>query len=168
MKENYLSIFAKNVDEIKDNGLYRNFIPIANKSDSYRAKVSSKDITLWSSQDFMAMGSNKEVQDTIYKSIDILGLGAGGSRNISGNTKAHELLEKTLSEWHKKESSLLFNSGYVANLSTLSTLNSIISGCIFISDENNHNSIIQGLKNTKKFIFKHNNMIDIRENIILY
>ena len=70
----------------------------------------------------------------------------------------------------KKESALLFNSGYLANQATLSTLGKKLPDCIFFSDEKNHASMIQGIKNSgaKKVIFKHNDLEDLERNLIKF
>ena len=85
-------------------------------------------------------------------------MGAGGTRNISGNSYFHVALERELADLHRKESSLVFSSCYVANDATLSTLGKMIPGCIVFSDAGNHNSMIVGIRHggSKKEIFRHN------------
>ena len=105
--------------------------------------------------------------DEMKKALDTCGAGSGGTRNISGTTHHHVLLEKELADLHKKESALLFTSGYISNEATLSTLASTLENCIVFSDELNHSSMIQGIRSSgaTKIIFKHNDVNDLREKI---
>ena len=93
------------------------------------------------------------------------GTGSSGTRNISGTTIYHKELETTLARWHKKEAALLFNGAYAANVTTLQTLARHIPGLIFISDERNHASIIEGMRGCKneKKIFRHNDTDHLEE-----
>ena len=77
--------------------------------------------------------------------ISMHGVGAGGTRNISGTSMFHATLEKSLADWHQKEAGLLFTSCYVANDTTLFTLGNLMPGCIIFSDKGNHASMIHGM-----------------------
>lgn len=97
--------------------------------------------------------------------MDKYGSGAGGTRNISGNSTLHEQLENTMAKLHQKESALLFTSCFVANDSTLFTLAKALPGCHIFSDAGNHASMIQGIKNSlaPKHIFRHNDPKHLEE-----
>lgn len=111
-----------------------------------------------SSNDYLGMSCHPEVKAAVRKALEENGAGAGGTRNISGNTLYHENLEKTLAKLHQKEGALVFTSCYVANDTTLFTLAKILPGCHIFSDAGNHASMIQGIRNSQapKHIFRHN------------
>lgn len=118
-----------------------------------------KGITVWCSNDYLGMSWHPKVQAAVVEAVYKHGVGAGGTRNISGNSPYHEELELELASLHQKEAALLFTSCYVANDSTLFTLAKMIPGCHVFSDAGNHASMIQGIRNSgvPKHLFHHNN-----------
>jgi len=160
---NYDKFFINALDVLKQEGRYRVFNDIKRISGKFPNAVyfsgdQEKKVVVWCSNDYLGMGQNKYVIEEMHKAIDIAGAGSGGTRNISGTTHYHVLLEQELADLHHKESALLFTSGYISNEASLSTLVSIMPNCIIFSDELNHASMIQGMRNSsaEKKIFKHN------------
>ncbi|KAG8262117.1 5-aminolevulinate synthase, nonspecific, mitochondrial [Homalodisca vitripennis] len=115
-------------------------------------------ITVWCANDYLGMSCHPVVKQAVRDAVEIYGAGAGGTRNISGNSILIEKLEQDLAELHQKEAALLFTSCFVANDSTLFTLAKALPGCHIFSDEGNHASMIQGIRNSRvpKHIFRHN------------
>jgi 5-aminolevulinate synthase len=113
------------------------------------------------------MGQHKVVLDAMHTALDHTGSGSGGTRNIGGTSHYHVALEHELATLHKKEKAVLFSSAYVANEWTLIALAKIIPNIEFISDSNNHNSIIVGIQHSraKKVIFKHNDLEDLEQKL---
>lgn len=124
-----------------------------------------RPITVWCSNDYLGMSCHPSVKAAVAEALERHGAGAGGTRNISGNTPYHERLEQTLAKLHQKSGALLFTSCYVANDTTLFTLAKALPGCHIFSDAGNHASMIQGIRNSQvpKHIFRHNDAAHLRE-----
>eukprot|EP01060_Flectonema_neradi_P035922 TRINITY_DN6739_c0_g1_i6.p1 TRINITY_DN6739_c0_g1~~TRINITY_DN6739_c0_g1_i6.p1 ORF type:complete len:533 (+),score=81.85 TRINITY_DN6739_c0_g1_i6:1018-2616(+) len=167
--EVYDSHFQEALNRIKVEGRYRVFTQIQRMATQFPRAVyhppegDKKEVTVWCSNDYLAMGQHPEVMEAMKKAVDEFGTGAGGTRNISGNTRAHCELESRLCKFHDKEASLVFTSGYVANEATLATLPAVLPHCVYISDEENHASMIKGIREAKcaKRIWKHNDLQDL-------
>ena len=165
-----LDKFQKALEAIKKEGKYRTFNNILRECGKYPSaiwysKYGVKKIINWCSNDYLGMGQHQFVIDAMKTALDAVGAGSGGTRNISGTTKYHVTLESELARLHKKESALIFTSAYVANLTTLETIPKVLSEITYISDSENHSSIIQGIRysKAKKKIWKHNDLNHLEE-----
>ncbi len=167
----YQRIFADAIDRLHEEGRYRVFIDILrNKGAFPNARCFAghngpKPITVWCSNDYLAMGQHPKVIAAMEEALHNVGAGSGGTRNISGNSHYHIELEAELADLHGKEAALLFTSGYVSNEATLSTLARLLPGCIVFSDALNHASMIAGIKNSgcEKRVFRHNDLEHLEE-----
>jgi 5-aminolevulinate synthase len=94
-----------------------------------------------------------------------LGTGAGGTRNISGTSHPLIELEAELADLHGKEAALVFTSGYVSNQTGISTIAKLMPDCLILSDADNHNSMIEGIRQggAEKRIFRHNDVAHLEE-----
>ena len=161
----YSTFFKKELKKLKDEGLYRNFREIDRpikkfpKADEFK-NSKERDVEVWCSNDYLNMSQHPEVVNETVKTLLEIGTGSGGTRNISGTSSFHTSLEKKLANLHNKENALLFSSAYTANQSTLWTLGKKIKNLEIFSDELNHASLIQGIKNSGAscHIFQHNDV----------
>jgi len=164
--------FKKITNALKEAGNYRVFNDVLREAGNYPRTIwyspyGIKNVINWCSNDYLGMGQHKVVIDAMKTAIDTTGAGSGGTRNISGTTHYHVALESEIARWHKMESALIHTSAFVANEWTLISLTKIINDIEFVSDDNNHASLIQGIikSKAKKHLFKHNDMQDLEDKL---
>ena len=169
---NYKKIIKKQLDEFHSNGFGRTFTPIYRKKESFpfteidfseKSKIEKNfntNTTIWCSNDYLNMSHHPFVITRMIEIIKTVGTGSGGTRNISGSTPYHNQLEADLAKYHKREKGLIFTSAYVANQTTLATICKRIDGIKVFSDQLNHASLIEGIKNSGAdcSIFRHNDL----------
>jgi 5-aminolevulinate synthase len=157
----------KVLDDIQAQGRYRVFTPLEKRAEEFPwyGNADGSRVLVWSSNDYLAMGSHPIVIEAACAAVRAMGAGAGGTRNISGTSPLHDALEAELAALHAKQSALLFTSGFVSNQAALSTiLNSLPNGpdqpWHVFSDARNHASMIAGIKGSRAAcsIFRHNDM----------
>jgi 5-aminolevulinate synthase len=161
----YQARFGEALEALTAEGRYRVFADILRKQGEFPRAVhhtteGARPITVWCSNDYLGMGQHPAVIEAMHEAIDRVGAGSGGTRNISGTTHYHVELERELASLHGKESALLFTSGYVSNEAAISTLVKLLKGAVIFSDEKNHNSMIEGVRQGggPKRIWRHNDL----------
>jgi 5-aminolevulinate synthase len=167
----YEAFFNGHLGRLRDEGRYRVFAELERivgafpRARLHREGEAPRDVTVWCSNDYLAMGQHPAVVEAMQAAISAQGSGAGGTRNISGTNTLHAALERELAALHGKEAALVFTSGYVANETTLQTLGALLPGCELYSDAFNHASMIAGIRHsgaTRK-IFRHNDPRHLEE-----
>lgn len=168
-KFDYERFFGEQVDKKKNDHTYRVFKKVTRKGIQFpfaeEHTGEKRKITVWCSNDYLGMSWHPMVTKAVSDALKNHGAGAGGTRNISGNSPLHEALEAELASLHQKEAALVFTSCYVANDTTLETLGKMLPGVHIFSDAGNHASMIQGIKNSRapKHIFRHNDPVHLEE-----
>ena len=166
----YQNYFTSALERLQAERRYRVFADIERLAGRYPQAIwhspeGPRPITVWCSNDYLGMGQNREVTRAMVEAAWRLGTGAGGTRNISGNSNPIVALEAELADLHGKEAALVFTSGYVSNQTGISTLAKLIPNCLILSDALNHNSMIEGVRQSgcDKVIFRHNDLEHLEE-----
>jgi len=164
--------FQDKLEQLKAEGKYRVFNDILRERGKFPkaiwySKYAIKEIVNWCSNDYLGMGQHKVVIDAMHTALDQTGAGSGGTRNIGGTSHYHVALEGELASLHSKGGALLYSSAYVANEWTLIALKQIIPDIVFVSDSENHASMIQGIRHSgaDKIIWRHNDMSDLEDKL---
>jgi 5-aminolevulinate synthase len=168
----YAKAFTRALQALKDEAHYRVFAEIRRDRGRFPAARhyaggGARPITVWCSNDYLGMGQHPVVLAAMHEALDAAGAGSGGTRNISGTTHYHIELEAELADLHGKGAALVFTSAYVANDTTLATLQKLLPGSIIFSHEKNHASMIAGICNGggAQVISRNNDLADLEAKL---
>jgi 8-amino-7-oxononanoate synthase len=149
-----MSGIADRLEELRGSGLHRRLRLIEGRQGP-RVTLDGREVLLLCSNDYLGLAAHPRVRGAAAEAAMHWGAGAGASRLISGNMQPHQRLERRLAGFKGYDSALLFGSGYLANLGTISALAG--RGQVVFSDELNHASIIDGcrLSRAETFVYRH-------------
>ena len=161
----YRRYFETAIGTLKAERRYRVFADLARDADAFpkaewRRGAAAGDVTIWCSNDYLGMGRHPHVIAAMRDTAAKVGVGAGGTRNISGTNHAIVDLEAELADLHGKQGALVFTSGWISNLAAISTIADLLPNCLVLSDALNHNSMIEGIRRSsaERQIFRHNDL----------
>src|SRR3712207_4217815 len=169
----YQPFFHAALDDLKNERRYRVFADIERHAGRFPEAVwhgpeGTREIVVWCSNDYLGMGQHPDVVAAMAETAQRMGAGAGGTRNISGNSHPLVMLEAELADLHGKEAALAFTSGYVSNQPGIATIARLIPDCLILSDAFNHNSMIEGVRQSgrEKAIFRHNDLAHLEDLLV--
>ena len=167
---NYDAYFTDALARLRDERRYRVFADLERQAGRFPRAIwhspdGPRDVIVWCSNDYLGMGQHPKVIGAMVETATRMGTGAGGTRNIAGTNHPLVELEHELADLHRKEAALVFTSGYVSNETGISTMAQLMPNCLILSDAFNHNSMIEGIRQShcEKQIFRHNDMAHLEE-----
>ena len=166
----YSAFFSKALTRLHDERRYRVFADLERIAGRFPQTIwhspqGPREIIVWCSNDYLGMGQHPKVIGAMVETATRMGTGAGGTRNISGTNHPLVELEGELADLHGKASALVFTSGYVSNETGISTIAKLLPDCLILSDAFNHNSMIEGIRQSgcEKKIFRHNDLAHLED-----
>src|SRR5690242_6966470 len=167
---NYETYFTGALARLRDERRYRVFADLERLAGRFPRAIwhsgqGPRDVVVWCSNDYLGMGQHPKVIGAMVETATRMGTGAGGTRNIAGTNHPLVELENELADLHGKEAALVFTSGYVSNETGISTIAKLLPDCLILSDAFNHNSMIEGVRQSgvERAIFRHNDMAHLEE-----
>src|SRR3979409_1987176 len=166
----YSKFFSAALSRLHDERRYRVFADLERIAGRFPHAVwhspkGPRPVVIWCSNDYLGMGQHPKVVGAMVETATRVGTGAGGTRNTAGTHHPLVQLEQELADLHGKQAALLFTSGYVSNQTGIATIAKLIPNCLILSDALNHNSMIEGIRQSgcERQVFRHSDMAHLEE-----
>ena len=164
-KDDILSIYAKEVEGIKEAGLFKGEAPIAGPQGARVKLEDGREVLNMCANNYLGLGDSQRLIDAAKRTYDERGFGVASVRFICGTQDIHKELEKTISEFLGTDDAILYSSCFDANGGLFETI--LTDQDAVISDELNHASIIDGVRLCKamRYRYKNNDMEDLEAKL---
>ena len=166
----YSVFFASALDKLRDERRYRVFADLERIAGRFphalwHSPAGPREVVIWCSNDYLGMAQHPKVIGAMVDVAARMGTGAGGTRNIAGTNHPLVELERELADLHGKPAALIFTSGYVSNQTGIPTIAKLLPDCLLLSDALNHNSMIEGVRQSgcEKLVWRHNDVGHLEE-----
>ena len=167
---NYNEFFNVALNQLRDERRYRVFADLERIAGRFphalwHSPEGTRDVVIWCSNDYLGMAQHPKVIGAMVETATRMGTGAGGTRNIAGTNHPLVELERELADLHGKPAALVFTSGYVSNQTGIATIAKLLPNCLLLSDALNHNSMIEGIRQSgcERVIWRHNDVAHLEE-----
>ena len=159
-----LDWLTQEINGLKDQGLY-NRIRTIGSAQGARLVVDGKDVLNFCSNNYLGLANHPKLVEAAKNATKQYGVGPAAVRTIAGTTDLHIELEKRLAKFKGAEDVITFQSGFAANLGTISAL--VAKEDVIFSDKLNHASIIDGcrLSGAKIIAYEHNDPKSLEDAI---
>lgn len=156
---------TERVSYLKANDLYFYNLPSTELRGGARSVVNGREMTIFASYSYLGLIGHPRINAAAKAAVDKYGTGTHGVRTLAGSLAIHNELEETIAAFKHREAAVTYSSGYVTNLTVISTL--MGRGDYVFSDKINHASIVDGcLMSGAEFRrFRHNDMADLENRL---
>ena len=156
----------KELQEIKDNGLYKKERIITSAQDAVIKISTGEEVINFCSNNYLGLSSNKEVIQAAKDTMDTHGYGMSSVRFICGTQDIHKELEQKIADFYKTEDTILYAAAFDANGGVFEPL--LGKEDAIISDSLNHASIIDGVRLCKaaRYRYENSNLADLENQLI--
>ena len=162
MRHNPLEYLGRELDSLKDQGLYRR-LRILDGEQKATATVDHRQVVNLSSNNYLGFTTHPRLEEAALEATRRLGVGSGSVRSIAGTLEIHMELERRLAAFKQTEAVVVFQSGFAANAGTVAAI--LSKDDVVVSDELNHASIIDGCRLSRAAIkvFPHKDVDEARK-----